>query len=226
MKILLIIAVFLGIFISSVNAQKQPAKKKQISLYAGMGLDYGITPEFNDYLVAQIPYSTSDSIKSFNAGIEFFGGLEYEFSSTISAKLDYSYYIRSMSYSYSPAVFDYTINGHQPYIIVNYMLKFPNFNFKFGAGVGFHFQQVDNKVNNSTTLTYKSNGPSIRAEIVFSPKLSNNFYGYLSGFAFGNFYGSLKDNSGNPLKAPNSNVEASVSGYGIGARLGFSVNLN
>jgi opacity protein-like surface antigen len=107
MRILLIITVLLGIIISSVNAQKQPVKKKQISLYAGMGLDYGITPEFNDYLVAEIPYSTSDSIKSFNAGIEFFGGLEYEFSSTISAKLDYSYYIRSMSYSYSPAVFDY-----------------------------------------------------------------------------------------------------------------------
>ena len=61
---------------------------------------------------------------------------------------------------------------------------------------------------------------------MFSPKLSNNLYGYLSGFAFGNFYGKLKDDNGNPLKAQNSNVEADVSGYGVGARLGFTINLN
>ena len=47
---------------------------KHVSLYTGMGINYGITPDFNDYLIAAIPYSTSDSIKSFNAGVEFFGG--------------------------------------------------------------------------------------------------------------------------------------------------------
>ncbi|MCC7158658.1 MAG: hypothetical protein IT281_03880, partial [Ignavibacteria bacterium] len=48
--------------------------------------------------------------------------------------------------------------------------------------------------------------------------------GYISGFAFGNFDGKLKDKDGNPLKA--QNVEATLKGYGIGARLGFLVNLN
>lgn len=226
MKILLIITSLLVFFNSGVTAQKKLAVKKHISVYAGMGVDYGITPDFNDYLVAEIPYSTGDSIKTFNAGIEFFGGIEYEFSGKLSVKADYSYYVRSLSYSYSPAVFDYTITGHQPYIFLDYILRYPNFNLKFGAGLGYHFQQVDNKINNSTTLTYNSSGPSIRGEVVFSPRLSDNFYGYLSGFAFGNFYGKLKDSGGNPLKAPNSNVEASVAGYGVGARLGFIINLN
>ncbi|HMT12836.1 MAG TPA: hypothetical protein PKA39_14585, partial [Ignavibacteria bacterium] len=74
-----------------------------------MGIKYGITPDFNDYLIAAIPYSTSDSIKSFNAGVEFFGGLEADLSRSISGGIEYSYYVRSLTYTYSPAVFDYTI---------------------------------------------------------------------------------------------------------------------
>lgn len=191
-----------------------------------MGVDYGITPDFNDYLVAAIPYSTGDSIKSFNAGVEFFGGFEYELSKTFGIRADYSYYVRSLSYTYSPAVFDYTITSHQPYIFGNYILRYDNFNFKLGAGIGYHLQQLDNRIDNSTTLSYSSSGPSIRAEVVFAPRLSKNFHGYLSGFAFGNFYSKLKDSSGITLKAANSNVEASLSGYGVGARLGFIINLN
>ncbi|MCC7158688.1 MAG: hypothetical protein IT281_04030, partial [Ignavibacteria bacterium] len=182
----------LALFISGINSQTVKKNKKQISLYAGMGVDYGITPDFNDYLVAAIPYSTGDSIRSFNAGIEFFGGFEYELSKTISAKLDYSYFIRSLSYTYSPAIFDYTINSHQPYLFVNYLIKKDHFVFKFGLGAGYHFQNLDNKVNNSTTISYTSGGPSIRGEVSFMPMLSKGFYGYISGFAFGNFYGKLK----------------------------------
>jgi hypothetical protein len=207
-------------------SQTTPKFKKVYSVYAGMGIDYGITPDFNDYLVAAIPYSTGDSLKSFNAGVEFFGGLDYELSRTFGVRVDYSYYIRSLSYTYSPAVFDYTIISHQPYLFGNYILRFDHFNFKFGVGIGYHFQQLDNKVNSTTTITYSSGGPSVRAEVVFAPLLSKNFQGYLSGFAFGNFYGTLKDDNGNPLKADNSTVEAALNGYGVGARLGFLINLN
>lgn len=210
----------------SLQAQVKKKYHKELSFYAGLGIDYGISPDFNDYLVAAIPYSTSDSIRTFNAGIEFYGGLEYELSKNISLRADYSYFIRSISYTYSPAVFDYTISSHQPYLFVNYLIKEPNFNFKFGLGGGFHMQNLDNRINNSTTESYTSSGPSIRLESIFSPKLSQNFYGYISGFAFGNFYSKLKDQNGNPLQAANSTTEASLSGYGVGARLGFIIKLN
>lgn len=191
-----------------------------------MGVNYGITPNFNNYLVASIPYSTSDSIKSFNAGVEFFGGFEYDLSSNISAGLDYSYFIRGLSYTYSPSVFDFTITSHQPYLFVSYNFRKQKYNFKFGGRIGYHFQQLDNKVNNSTTLKYISSGPSIRTDITFLPKFSDNFFVYLNGFAFVNFYGKLKDENGNSLKAPNSTLEADLKGYGIGARLGILFNIN
>ncbi|MCI0449389.1 MAG: hypothetical protein L0Y79_06335 [Chlorobi bacterium] len=200
-------------------------EKKIFSFSGGMGLTYGATPDFTDYLRQEIPYSNSDSISTFNAGIEFFGAVEYEFTKDFSAKIDYSYFVRSFRYEYFYFVYDYTITSHQPFLFINYkLLKSPNYNFKLGLGLGYHFQQLDNKVSDS--LAYTSNGPGIRAELTFSPKFSKRFWGCLSGFAYGNFYGKLEDKSGNILKPTNSNFEAALGGYGVGVRLGFTVYLN
>lgn len=223
--ILKITAVFF--VISTAVFSQTPLKvKKHLAFYTGMGINYGITTDFNDYLVASIPYSTSDSIKSFNAGVEFLGGIEQDITQNISAGIDYSYYIRGLSYVYSPAVFDYTITNHQPYVFMNVNFRKPKFSFKFGGAVGYHFQQLDNKINNSTTLKYTSSGPSVRVSFTFLPKFSENFFVYMNGFAFLNLYGKLKDENGEVLKAPNSSAEASLKGYGVGARLGILFNIN
>jgi hypothetical protein len=209
------------IFINAVLfSQTKVPFTKHVSLYAGMGIDYGITPQFNDYLIAAIPYSTSDSIKSFNAGVEFFGGAEIDLSRNFSAAVDYSYYIRSLTYTYSPAVFDYSITSHQPYVKLNYVIRENRYNFKIGVSAGYHFQSVDNRINASTTEKYRSSGPALRLELTFVHRLSPDFFVYLSGFGFSNFYGKLKDENGNPLKAANSSVEADLAGYGLGGRLG------
>lgn len=211
---------------TAVFSQTPVKVKKHLAFYTGMGINFGITPDFTDFLIKSIPYSTSDSIKTFNAGIEFFGGLEYDLGQNISAGVDYSYYIRSLSYTYSPAVFDFTITNHQPYIFINYTFRKPKFDFKSGLMLGYHFQQLDNKINNSTTLKYTSSGASIRADFSLIPKLSRNFFFYLNGFAFYNIYGSLKDENKSILYAPNSSTEVNLKGYGIGARVGILFNIN
>jgi hypothetical protein len=218
----------LSLFIlnSSVFTQTPLKVKKHLSFYTGMGINFGITPDFNDYLIASIPYSTTDSIKSFNAGVEFLGGLEQDITSNISAGIDYSYYIRGLTYVYSPAVFDYTITNHEPYLFVNYNIRKPNLHFKIGGAIGYHIQQLDNKVSNSTTVKYTSSGPSLRLNFTFLPKFSENFYIYINGFAFLNLYGTLKDENGNFLTALNSTKEVSLKGYGVGARLGILFNIN
>lgn len=211
---------------AALFSQGLPKFKKHLMFYTGMGINYGITPKFKDYLVASIPYTTADSIKSFNAGVEFMGGFEYDLSKNISAGIDYSYYIRGVSYTFSPAVFDYTITSHQPYLVLNYNLRHQKYGIKFGVSAGYHLQQLDNKINNSTTLKYTASGPSIRLQFTFLPKLSENFYVYLSGFTFANFYSKLKDEQGKILTAPFSNAEADLSGYGVGVRLGILFNIN
>lgn len=191
-----------------------------------MGIDYGATPDFTNYLRNQIPYSNQDSIGYLHAGIEFFGGVERDISENISVKVDYSYFTRSVNYTYSFFVFDYTITGHQPFIFVNYLFRANQYRLKLGLGAGYHFQMLDNKINLTTTETYRSNGPAIRIEGTLSNRFTDKFWGYLSLSLFRNLYGKLKDENGNVLKPVNSNIEASLNGYGVGARLGFSFILN
>jgi hypothetical protein len=224
-------AVIICLLISSSEcySQKDSTKsvrfRKEISLSAGMGLSYGTSPSFTSYLREVLPLS-KDSVKSFKVGIEFFGGLEYQLSKKFSLRLEYSYFIRSISYTYSYYTFDYFINIHQPYLVANYLLKYKNFEFKLGAGAGYHFANLENKLSQSNTVVYNSHGIGYKGEVVFSANLSRKFHSYISGFVYGSTLSSLKDSQGNLLKSPQSNSEVNLGGVGAGVRLGFSIILN
>jgi hypothetical protein len=122
----------------------------------GMGIDYGSTPSYTDYLKNELSTSSSDTIRTFATGVEFFGGFEYRFAKTVSARLDYSYYLRSNTYTFIYYVFDYTINSHQPYLMIFYHNLDKKFSFKIGAGAGFHFHNLRKHLSQSNSVTYKS----------------------------------------------------------------------
>lgn len=199
----------------------QTGFKKKTYFYTGLGVDYGVTEEFNDYLIASIPYSTTDTIKQFNAGVNFFGGVERDLTPVISAAFEYAYYIRSFEYVYSPAVFDYTILNHQPNLLLRVNYRKPKFNMKFTAGAGYHFQIFRDKSSIANTVDYSSSGMSIKADLTFLPKFSERVMAYLNAYGFYNFYGKLKDSNSGTLIVPNSSKEVSLKGFGIGARLGI-----
>lgn len=222
-NILLSIAAFI-----LVNAAlfSQTSFKKKTYFYTGMGVDYGVTEEFNQYLIASIPYSTTDTIKQFNAGVNFFGGIERDLTPVISAAVEYAYYIRSFEYIYSPAVFDYTILNHQPYLLLRVNYRKLKYNMKFSAGLGYHFQVFRDKSSIANTVEYSSSGPSVKADITFLPKFSERVMAYIDVYGFYNFYGKLKDNNSNPLLVPNPVKDVSLKGFGVGARLGILFTIN
>ena len=226
MKILVILFLTAFLFAGLSYGQSKKKSKKIISLSAGMGISYGTSPKLTEYLRSEIPYSNSDSIAYYNSGIEFFGAFEHEISNSMSLKLDYSYFVRSLNYAYSFYVFDYTITSHQPYLMLNYLIKDSKYTLKFGGGAGYHFQQLENKVNPNATLTYNSNGLGLRGIAEISILLSKGFYSTFGIFTYGNFYSMLKDSNGNILTSTDSTKQASLSGIGIGLRLGFQFNLN
>ena len=109
--IVIIICLFFGIkeSYSQSDTTKHLKFKKQLSVSAGMGISYGTSPSFTSYLREVLPLSR-DSVRTFNVGIEFFGGLEYELSRKFSLRLEYAYFLRSISYNFSYFTFDYFIN--------------------------------------------------------------------------------------------------------------------
>lgn len=220
-RYLVLFVVFSGLLYSQEYDRKHP-----LTFSFGMGVGYGATPKFTEYLRNEIPYSNSDTIPYYNGNVEFFGGLDYGINRNFSVRVDYSFYTRNINYTYNIFSFDYTINSHQPYIFLNYIFRNPKINLRFGLGAGYHFQDVISKTGAFNEKKYNSNGFGLRLETAYNLRLSKNFYGIFNIFGYTNFYSLLKDENGITLKATNTNKEASLSGYGIGARLGFAFILN
>lgn len=201
-----------------------PVKTKKFLISAGMGISYTNTSSFNDYLKEYIPFSNTDSVKTFSVGFEVFGGLEYAVNKKFSVKLDYSYFLKSLTYR-STYTYDFLYNIHQPYLMAYYVSSGTRYRFKFGGGAGYHFATLTRTISNTPEVKFNASGPALRGEVVFSADLSNSLESYLGGFITANFIGSLKDSNGNVLTKPTSGGEVNLSGYGVGVRLGFAIKL-
>ncbi len=187
-----------------------------------MGISMSTAPSLVDYIRSDIPFANNDSVKSFGVGLEFFGALEYDISKIYSLKLDYSYFIKSLSYKYSYFTYDYFYSIHQPYLIGSYVTRGSTYKFKFGIGVGYHAAQLKKDIGAGSDLVYNASGLGYRGEIVFMAQLSNKLGSYVSGFINGSSIGTLKDKDEKPLKNSNTGEEVNLSGFGIGLRLGLS----
>jgi hypothetical protein len=190
----------------------------------GMGISLLNNSSFTNYLRREIPYSSTDSIKSFTTGIEFFGGIEYVLSKNFSMKLDYSYAVRSATYSSPNFITDYNydINMHQGYLMAYYLIPKPSFDLKFGIGAGYLLTLLSTQATITSSNSYKASGFSFRGEGVFAPYLSKNFQAVISGFVTVNNIGSFKNTAGNYLTSSNSTEQVNFSGFGAGVRIGFS----
>lgn len=198
------------------------SSKGRFSISAGMGLSLINSPGFNEYLRNEI--KSSDSVKSFSLGLEFFSAFELGLSKNLSARLDYLYFIKSVTYYRAFYVFDYFYFIHQPSINAFYLVNGKHYQFKFGGGIGLQYIQLEVTGLNSSG-TFKTLGAGVRGEIIYSARLSKRLSSYISGFALGNLTGKAKDSNGNTLKST-SGKDVDLSGFGVGARLGITVFLN
>lgn len=213
--------VLIFLLIASSSSQ---IKSKHFLLYSGMGISFTNAASLNDYLRNTIPSGSGDTIKSFGSAIEFFGGLEYEFSKKFSIKVDYSYFFRSMTHKFSFITYDYFYYVHQPYLIADYSVKGNNYKINVGAGAGYMFGTLSEAIYSSNEKKYSSSGLAVKGELVVSLALSKNFYSYISGSLSNSFMSPLKDSNGNKLMHSNGK-EVNLSSFSAGVRLGVLVYL-
>ncbi len=193
---------------------------------AGMGISLQDNSSFVDYLRNEIPYATSDSVKTFTTAIEFFGGIEYSFSKKFSLKLDYSYYLRSSNHTdIYGFTYNYDIIIHQPYLMGFYLMQNKSYDLKLGVGAGYHFGKVTRLLDPNPSVSYTANGFSFRGEAVFAPYMTKKLQAYISGFIVVSSFQSLKDANGNYLTSTNSTQQVNLSSFGVGARIGFIYNI-
>jgi hypothetical protein len=212
--------------ITAVNSQTNKVNKQsKYSISAGMGFIYVNTPIFNDFLRSTIPFTNKDSVRNFTAAFEGFAGIEYNVNRKFSMRLDYSYFVRTLTYYFSYYTFDYFYNIHQPMLMGYYLISGTHYSFKLGAGAGMLFSNLKETNSSSSDKPYKSSGPGARAELIYAADLSKSLEAYFSGMV--NWYGlgELKDDNGNILKNIRSGETVKLNGLGLGVRLGISIKL-
>jgi hypothetical protein len=195
-----------------------------------MGANYSNNPSLKNYIQYELPYynylTQDNQLSDFATGLEFFGGVEKQLSKNFSAKVEYSYFMKSYNvkqnsqYDYSK--YDFSYYNHQPFLIFYYIIP-QEFSFiKIGAGTGYIYSQFTAKKYGAEN-SYTSNGFGLKTEIILNMQIGKSFAGYISGNITKTFLSNLKDSNGKELLTNGTNETVNSSSFGMGIRLGIEI---
>ncbi len=208
------------------SLESRMALKHYKSFSAGMEISYSNNrslKQFIEYELPNYPYIADDyKLKEFSSGLGFFGSGELQISKKFSARLDYTYFIKSYNSSadiYSS--YDFTYNSHEVYLKGYMLFPVDYVLFKFGAGAGFIYSTFSTKYY-SVETSYTSSGLGIALEGVMDVQISKNVAGYLSGGLTNTFQSNLKSSGGDELKAKNGST-VNLNSFGAALRIGLEV---
>lgn len=195
-----------------------------ISFSFGMGANYSNNPSLLRFIESDIEFYSNinpdERFSTFEGGLEFFSGIEYQLSKNVSVKGQYSFLTKSFVNDRFPN-YDYSYVNHQPYLLVNYIIPQEHSFIKIGAGAGYIVSNFTAKKFGAQS-EYSATGMGIMSEGIANLQISKNVAGYLSLYAFKTFTGDLEDNNG--VKLSNSTVESvSTESLGAGIRLGMEI---
>jgi hypothetical protein len=192
----------------------------RIGVSAGMGVNYHNAPD----IVNRVNASTvSRRAESFKSGVDFFVALSVPLSRDWVAKLEYVYSFSSYSI---PSSFitgfneEFSYRIHMPTIIAQYILyEAQTYNFKVGAGAGFHLGSYDEKLTSTGAFEASANGVGSVLELEGNTALGENLYAHLGAQLRWEFVGELRDGAG---RKPIATASTTLHFFSVGARLGMS----
>lgn len=186
-----------------INSQDLNLKNKNyICLSAGLGANYINLPDISDYITS----ITGKRLNEFSGAPEFWFASEFKINKDMSIKIDYAYILKQYNVEETstgiPLNYNFTFKAHIPTFVLNYLFFQPNeiYIIKLGFGAGFtngYFSQF--LPLSGKEIIYKSNGGTLKLEMIFSSRLDGRVYVHLSGDAKFGLTEEAKDSNGNNL---------------------------
>lgn len=187
---------------------------------AGMGVNYMKRTDLVN-LVNMTP-GALERVADFKTGAEFFGVVLLPVAGHWMVKLDYSYQIASYNVQSSSGTAEYTLVGHAPSAILQYVLTDQGlFNLKVGAGGGPHFGTLEERflyIDDS----FRASGWGAVLEFEGNTALGDDLFVHLSAGARTESFGSLENDFGKSPGGTASGGEVTLTGFGCFFRLGLS----
>ena len=193
----------------------------RMSISGGLGVNYHNAQD----IVNRINGSgvLNRRLDDFKSGVEFFGTFGVPLSSDWEVKIEYVYFMASYSEPTSyggNAEFSYAV--HMPTLIGQYILHHERtYNFKAGAGVGYHFGTYAEKYA-LVDGTFTARGVGALLELEGNTALGEDIFAHFGTQARWDFVGNLTNASG---RSPSGTPSTSLHFFSVGARLGVTVYL-
>jgi hypothetical protein len=203
--------------------QKFVVRQNSVAVFGGMGIAAVSAPDLVEYINAtSIP---SQRVNDFGTAINFFGGVEFPVATDWGVKIEYSYLFSSYAFAgTNGALYDVFYAVHAPSVILQKVFTGNGYFVKVGAGGGYHFGAVSQKISTFGVEThYTADGVGVKAEITGQTAFDENFYGYIGGDLGWEFLGEVKDNNGILLTNTARSQDASLNYFFAGLRFGVLV---
>jgi hypothetical protein len=194
----------------------------QVSLRAGMGVDYISAPSLYNYFNQNFS-DPGSQVGSFRASVNFSGEADYKLSNKYELGLDLTY--RIYSYNFNGSLGSYNLSSHNimPTIVNYYVIKGDGYEFKFGGGPGIRFLNADEHLpGTTTTQTYTSVGIGFLLRAAGNTKISSELFASILFDIRYDLNGEPKYNGNNLYNAvDNSNVNFNSLSIGVGLGLTY-----
>ncbi len=198
-------------------------RKNTVAVFAGMGVHMVSAPGVVEYINAVS--TLAQRVDDFGAAVDFFGGVEFPIDDEWGIKIAHSYLFKSYTFAekVNGTTYEIFYATQSPSIIIQKIIVGKGYFVKFGAGGGYHFGTLTQKISTfGTTTEYTSNGIGVKTEVVGQTAFDENVYGYIGGSLGWEFIGDLKENDNKKLPMPNSAKTVSLNYFHAGIRFGMN----
>lgn len=189
----------------------------QIKISTGMGIDLVHTSSLEDYINDNF-YDPKNEMNSFNKSLSLFGEVAYSISDKyqLGVEFNYSYFLHNSDLH---ANYELVYSVYKPSLIGYYVLPGDGYEIKFGAGLGYRYVSLEERIYSRDE--YSSSGIGVLAKAVGNTGLGDNFYGYISFDIRYDYLGEPEGDSGKITNASNNEV-LNLNKFSVGIKLGVS----
>lgn len=194
--------------------------QKNLNISAGMGLNYYLMENLNDYL--SYNWGFNNRKDDFNGAVDFFGSIGFDLSQNYSIDLDLSYSINSFNKAIGAGTYEFAYSLLMPALVIIHHLMQNGYRISIGAGGGYYFANVSERIPSSFSLgDFSSGGFGLIAKVDGISAISTSLFILINLNAR---YTSLSDVSNDAQslvinKTNKENLNLSFTSFGL--RLGM-----
>ena len=190
----------------------------QFDIAGGMGIGFLNNSSLTDYVNG---LRLSEDLGTFSSSFEVYLEGDYEMSENFQLGLEYVYTIFSHNSSLGGiGQYDLTYDHHKPSILAYYVISGTGYKFKFGAGAGLRFINLDEKFQ--TTVNYTSSGFGLLGRFQAHTKLSGDFYANIGTTVRYDMSGEPEDSNGRKIVDNSINENVSINALSFSINIGIS----